>query len=157
MLDNPYQAPASHPPIRCTHDYLVVKSMLRPPAISLIVLSALAIVLDLCVLTHAIVGDAPKMLRDEGPDKGRELIVTNLVANGLLIVIHAIVLYGSLQMLKVRSYASAMTAAIVSLFPFCSPVVLVGVPFGVWALLVLGRDGVKGTFRGETAPIVVLP
>ncbi|SIN92195.1 hypothetical protein SAMN05444166_1623 [Singulisphaera sp. GP187] len=116
-----------------------------------------AVVLDGAVLTHAIVGDVPKMLRDEGPERGGELIAANIVANGLLLGIHASVLYGALQMLEGRSYANAMTAAIVSLIPFCSPVVLLGLPFGIWALLVLRRDDVKEAFRGGTGAGVASP
>jgi hypothetical protein len=121
------------------------------------VLAVLAMGLDIAVLTHAVVGDAPKMLRDEGTERGKELIVANVVANGLLLVIHAIVLFGALQMARIRSYANAMTAAIVSLIPFCSPVVLLGVPFGIWALLVLRRDDVKEAFRGGTGAVAPSP
>jgi hypothetical protein len=158
MLDNPYEPPVTwHRPVGETRDQIAAKSSLRLPAVALIVLAVLAMGLDVGVLTHAIVGDAPKMLRDEGPEKGRELIVANVVANGLLLVIHAIVLFGALQMFKVRSYANAMTAAIVSLIPFCSPVVLVGMPFAIWALVVLRRDGVKKAFRGETDAVADNP
>jgi hypothetical protein len=74
------------------------------------------------------------------------LIFGNVVANGGLFLVHLTVLLGSLNMLRVRSYSSALTAAIVSLIPFCSPVVLLGLPFGIWALAVLRREEVKEAF-----------
>ena len=147
--ENPYEAPAV---TDCRSgegaDPISAAAKLRSPAMALIVLAVLAMGLDIAVLTHAIVNDAPKMLRDEGRERGEELIVANMVVNGLLLVIHAVICFGALQMVRVRSYANAMTAAIASLIPFCSPVVFFGIPFGLWALLVLRQRRVRNAFPG---------
>jgi eukaryotic-like serine/threonine-protein kinase len=54
----------------------------------------------------------------------------------------ALILFGALQMLRLRSYAWAMAAGILAIVS-CS---LIGLPMGIWALVVLGRQPVKDAF-----------
>jgi len=155
---NPYQAPAAmdlH--ARRTADRGPAKSQLRPPAVALITLSLAAMVLDLIVFWNFVTSDAPKIMREEGPESGRGQIVASLVANGGLFLIHAFVMYGSVTMVRGGPYRHAVAAATVSLFPFCSPVVLLGIPFAIWALVVLRRTEVKEFFRGATASTPAVP
>ena len=56
------------------------------------------------------------------------------------------ILFGAFQMLQLRSYAWAMAAAILSILA-CS---LVGLPLGIWALIVLARQDVRETFARAT-------
>ncbi|HSY42901.1 MAG TPA: protein kinase [Candidatus Acidoferrum sp.] len=60
----------------------------------------------------------------------------------------AAMIYGGVEMLRLRSYAWAVAAAIVAII-FCS---LVGTPVGVWALIVLLMAGVRETFTNRPAP-----
>ena len=57
-----------------------------------------------------------------------------------------LILFGAFQMLQLRSYAWAMAAAILSIIA-CS---LVGLPMGIWALIVLARQDVRETFARAT-------
>ena len=57
-----------------------------------------------------------------------------------------LILFGAFQMLQLRSYAWAMAAAILSIVA-CS---LVGLPLGIWALIVLARQDVRETFARAT-------
>ena len=68
-------------------------------------------------------------------------IVLFKVIPGLLI------LFGGFQMLQRRSYAWAIAAGIISIVS-CS---LIGLPMGIWALIVLARNDVKSAF-GSPAP-----
>jgi serine/threonine protein kinase len=58
-----------------------------------------------------------------------------------------LILVGATQMLRLRSYAWALTAAILSVVA-CS---LIGLPMGIWALIVLARQDVRETFAGAAA------
>ncbi|MGH7992085.1 MAG: protein kinase domain-containing protein [Limisphaerales bacterium] len=69
-------------------------------------------------------------------------IVLFKVVPGLLI------LFGAFQMLRLRSYAWALTAAILSVVA-CS---LIGLPMGIWALIVLARQDVRETFARQSQP-----
>ncbi len=134
-----------------------VKFSLRQPAIALIVLSSVAILMDLAILNairKASIADSPRMVGEREPQRrSGKSIVSGAIANGGLLAIHMFVLFGSVNMLRLRSYSSARMAAIVSLIPFCSPGVLLGVPFGYWALRILRRDDVKAAFP-PTSPLV---
>ncbi len=53
-----------------------------------------------------------------------------------------LIFFGAFQMLRLRSYAWAMAAGIISIAS-CS---LIGLPVGIWALIVLARPDVRETF-----------
>mgnify|MGYP001179700107 CR=1 FL=1 len=70
------------------------------------------------------------------------------VVSALLgVALSALVWHGALQLKKGRSYGWAMTAAILALVPCTSPCCLVGVPIGIWALVVLMRPEVKSALQ----------
>ena len=57
-----------------------------------------------------------------------------------------LILFGAFQMLRLRSYAWAMAAAILSIVA-CS---LIGLPMGVWALIILLQPDVRETFARQS-------
>jgi hypothetical protein len=56
-----------------------------------------------------------------------------------------IILLGALKMMKLQSYGMAMTAAIVAMLP-CTLCCIMGLPVGIWALVVLMKPEVKAAF-----------
>jgi hypothetical protein len=50
-------------------------------------------------------------------------------------------------MQKLSSYGLSLTTAIVVLIPCFSPCCLLGLPIGIWALVVLNKPEVKSQFR----------
>jgi hypothetical protein len=56
------------------------------------------------------------------------------------------VLGGAYQMLNLRNYGVAMASAIVAMLP-CSGCCLLGLPFGIWALVVLNKQEVREAFQ----------
>ncbi len=63
----------------------------------------------------------------------------------LVAVLDAAMLFGSIQMLRRRSYAWAKAASILALIP-CNFLVVLSFGFGVWGLLVLRSDRAKSLF-----------
>jgi hypothetical protein len=61
------------------------------------------------------------------------------------IILGAFIILGAVQMLRLRSHGLATTAAVLALLP-CGPAWLVGLPVGLWALLVLSTPEVKAAF-----------
>jgi hypothetical protein len=57
-----------------------------------------------------------------------------------------IVMMGSICMLKYKGYSMAIAAAIAAIIPLCSPCFILGIPFGIWALVVLLRPEIKARF-----------
>ena len=69
------------------------------------------------------------------------------IVPGTCFLLNALVIIGAIQMKKMKTYAMAMTAAIIAVIPCVSPLCLLGLPFGIWALVVLNNANVKTAFR----------
>jgi len=69
-----------------------------------------------------------------------------LVQNIIGIVIGIIVWMGAAKMQRLEGFQFAITAAIVAMIPCISPCCLLGLPFGIWALVVLNKPEVKSHF-----------
>jgi hypothetical protein len=59
----------------------------------------------------------------------------------------ATMLFGSLQMLKVRRFGWSFAACIAAIIPNCECCFLISLPFGIWGLVVLLQPDVKQAFR----------
>jgi hypothetical protein len=46
-----------------------------------------------------------------------------------------------------RGYGLAWTAAVASVIPCCSPCYVLGIPFGIWAIILLQKPEVRSRFR----------
>jgi hypothetical protein len=57
----------------------------------------------------------------------------------------SLVIAGAISMLRLRLYGLAMTGSIAAMLP-CTPCCLLGLPFGIWSLVVLNRAEVKDAF-----------
>ena len=69
---------------------------------------------------------------------------------GLIHYAQAVVLPGEGAVLdcvkKLESYTFAIIATIIAMVPCISPCCIVGLPIGIWALVVLNKPEVKGAF-----------
>ena len=69
------------------------------------------------------------------------------IASALIgVVLYVVVIVGAVKMKNLESYAFAMAASIIAMLP-CSCCCLLGLPFGIWSLVVLSDAGVKAAFR----------
>ena len=59
---------------------------------------------------------------------------------------------GAWQMLRLRSYGSAIAGSILAMLNFQECCCLLGIPFGIWSLVVLSRPGVRDAFRRGSQP-----
>jgi hypothetical protein len=62
-------------------------------------------------------------------------------------VANLFVFYGALAMRKGIHYRAAIIAAIISMVPFLTSCIWIGIPFGIWALVVLRRPAVRAAFQ----------
>lgn len=62
------------------------------------------------------------------------------------LVVAGVIVYGALQMQQLKSYPLALAASILSMIPFISPCCCIGLPVGIWALVVLLKPEVKSAF-----------
>jgi hypothetical protein len=59
------------------------------------------------------------------------------------------VLIGAFCLHTCRVYPMAMIGCIIATIPCCSPLIVVGIPFGVWGLIALNNEDVKRAFSAE--------
>lgn len=124
--------------------------MVAGPAIGLIVVASVALALVLLNLVLTVSGANTFQMEKFGGQAPE--IVKFMQGPGAIIgvviglVIYGLVLFGAIKMKKLESYGLAMTASILALLP-CSACCLVGLPFGIWALVVLSKPEVKSAFH----------
>ena len=70
-------------------------------------------------------------------------IVLALVA----LLVGVIIILGALKMKNLQSYGLAMAASILAMVPCLSACCPIGLPIGIWALIVLNNPEVKAAFR----------
>jgi hypothetical protein len=90
-------------------------------------------------------------------DPGERLgyITSSVVLYGmgiLSILISPMVIYGAVQMLNGRKYASAKFAALLAMIPLTSCFFIAAMPIGAWALITLGKLDVKESFTDGLPP-----
>jgi hypothetical protein len=125
----------------------------RGPAIALIVVSAIWILIlcglllfNVVLLVMGVPDEMVDDLRTIEIDKETQVMIR--MGFGLfLIVLHSVVLFGAISMLRMKNLGLAYTAAVISVIPCCSGCYVLGIPFGIWALIVLNRPEVKASFR----------
>ena len=84
----------------------------------------------------------PQMQKLIGTLGGSLGIVQDIIGG----IVGVIVLIGAAKMQKLQSYQFALTASIVAMVPCISPCCIFGLPFGIWALVVLNKPEVKSQF-----------
>ena len=62
------------------------------------------------------------------------------------LLVSGFIIFGAIQMKNGKMYGVSMAAAILSIIPCCSPCFCFGIPFGIWALIVLLDQNVKSSF-----------
>ena len=142
-----------------------VPGKVKAPAIALIVFSAIGILWCLLNLVRSIL----QMTGITGPGpfapsgmtgSEQEVFQTALMAGGVAGIFASIigigiaifVIFAALRMLSLRSYPLCVVASILAMIPCISPCCLLGLPIGIWALVILLSQDVKAAFAdgGDT-------
>jgi hypothetical protein len=153
--ENPYQSPqeawpagTGYPP---SPGYAV--NRVSVPAVGLIVTGAIGLLLHALVLAFSMFvpfvpapnnPNAPQMPNIFQPALGVGFAVAQ---HGLAIGLSILLLVGGMKMKKLENYSLCIAASIIALIPCFSPCCLSGLPFGIWALVVLSDPHVKSSFR----------
>ena len=70
-----------------------------------------------------------------------------VVSSVIGLVVAGLILYGATEMRNLRQWGLAVTASVVAMVPCMSPCCILGLPFGIWSLVVLTKEEVKAAFR----------
>ena len=66
---------------------------------------------------------------------------------GLGLVVNSVILLGGFKMLKVQTWGLALAAAILVMLPCGSFCCCIGLPLGIWFIILLNKPEVKSSFR----------
>lgn len=148
--ENPYLAPTQYgrPSQPFAGADPLAASRVAGPATALIVVGALGIAVQVLGLIFNLVQIGGGM----GRPRPQQLPVLfsggfGVGMAGIEVVVGIVVILGAIKMKNLENYAFAMAAAILAMVPCMSPCCLLGLPFGIWALVVLSDAGVKAAFR----------
>jgi hypothetical protein len=125
-------------------------SAVMGPAIALMIVGGLTLVVYVVDIILRLAGVAMFGAAGGAPQgdaaNAMGFMVGSIVGAIVALCWGGIVLSGAVQMLRLRGYGYAMTATIVAMVP-CSACCILGLPFGIWGLVVLMKPEVKDAFR----------
>jgi len=70
-----------------------------------------------------------------------------VVISIIAIIVGVVIIMGALKMKKLQAYGFAMTASVLAMIPCVSACCPLGLPFGIWAIVVLNNADVKAAFH----------
>ena len=93
-------------------------------------------------------GIAP-FIREEIPERYAEFWEGSIGAASSIvgIAVAAFIIFAALKMKELRQWELSLAASIVAMIPCISPCCILGLPIGIWALVVLLRPEVKEAFH----------
>jgi hypothetical protein len=122
--------------------------MVNGPAIGLIVVAVLGALLQIVSIIKNLVMGSAMPANAQLPALVKMLTGPVGVALGIIgILVSVVILLGALKMKKLESYGLAMAASIIAMIPCFSPCCLLGLPIGIWAIVVLSKPEVKSAFH----------
>jgi hypothetical protein len=139
-------------------------SRVKLPAAAVIAVAIVNVVASLLVFVVTLVNAGRMDERVFGSDAERYGYLASVVLQILIaaatVIAAPFIIFGAVHMLSLSNYRLAQLAAILTLIPLTSCCCVLGVPVGIWALVVLRDPGVKlafaerkaGTQAGPSAP-----
>lgn len=124
------------------------------PAILLMVVGGLGLVMGLLGLVSSALGGGgvpPEVLNDPQFEQVRPWLERSqsfgMFGNILTLALSGVTLFGALKMKNLENYGLAMAASIIAIIPCFGPCCCIGIPAGIWSLVVLNKPEVKSAFR----------
>ena len=125
-------------------------SKVKGPAISLIVVASIcllclvvALVFDVILLSTGLIDQ----LRDNGPVSRESAVYIRMIWSLVMVAANSLIIFGAVQMLRLKSWPMAMTACVVAVVPCIGPCFILGAPFGIWGPVVLNQPDVRRAFQ----------
>jgi len=160
----PYQ-PYGQPPMPPAGPSAAAAAV-RGPGIALIVVGVAGLIINTfgVVLTGWFLyrgGDDMLDSLDRGgsPPFLRELMKQNfspeglrqsLIMHAIFLIVSVVICHGATQMMRLHSFGLAVAASILAMVNISNCCCVVGLPIGIWALVVLFQPGVRSSFEQTT-------
>ena len=128
--------------------------LVNGPAIGLIVTGALNVVAGLFRIVISLTGFGLAAFGGAGAgnDEMSKLIMsvagtTGVVLGALCVICGGVTLFSGLKLRKLQSHGLCVTGCILAMIPCTSPCCLVGLPIGIWALVMMSKPEVRSQFK----------
>ena len=129
-------------------------TQVQGPALGLMITAAIGICLGLLSLAGHLFGMGMGSLQNFG-SSGPGARYMQYMSGGIGIVfaiiclaVSAFIIWAAMQMKQLRGWNMSLAASILAMIPCIGPCCLVGIPIGIWSLIVLMKPEVKAAFVG---------
>jgi hypothetical protein len=128
-------------------------AQVQGPAMGLMVAAGVGILFTLISLAMNTLGMGMGALGNMNAEAGARYmrfftgglgIFFNIVA----LAVAGFIIWGAMQMKQLRNWNISVAASVVAMVPCLSPCCILGLPLGIWALIVLMKPEVKSAFVG---------
>ncbi len=123
------------------------------PSIGLLVTGIIGGVFSVIGLFMSFLGTSLSSLMadrfDEFDERYAELYegAAGIASSFIGILVAALIIYAALKMKELNQYGLCMAASILAMIPCISPCCIIGLPIGIWCLIVLTKPEVKAAFH----------
>jgi hypothetical protein len=128
---------------------LDVAERVNGPAIGLMVTAGLGALLQIASLIFRAAG--PAIMANSGmsnPAFANMFSGTlGMLSSVIGLLVSGFIFFGAMKMRSLENYGLAMAASIIAMIPCFSPCCLLGLPIGIWALVILSKPEVKSAFH----------
>jgi hypothetical protein len=148
---NPYQSnPAT---FESNQQPVFNKVKVQAPAIALAACGVLSLLASIYGVVNALISPPPPVPANS-PEFVAEMMKNSVgpMAAGIqsvFIVVALFVLFGAIQMLRIKTRGIAIAASVVSMINVGSCCCILGMPIGIWALVILLMGDVKQAFESS--------
>jgi hypothetical protein len=142
--ENPYQAPAEYAPAE-VFPGAFAQDRVSAPATGLIVTGSLGLAVQILGAVGTVLAVAFQPMARNNAFVGE--VGVRLALGMLGICLSVLVIFAGVKMKNLENYVLSMTGAIIAVIPCFSPCCFLGIPFGIWAIVVLVSPEVKAAFR----------
>ena len=141
---------------------MTVEQRVKAPALGLLIFGALSVLMQLVGFVMQMFGKGfMQQFIDSASQSGQTLpsVFTGFgvgmqVGLGLVnLALSAFVCWGAVQMMKLRSHGLAQSVSVLPMVPCCvgGLCCIIGMPIGIWSLVVLNRPDVRSAFQANAA------
>ncbi|MBX3746951.1 MAG: DUF4339 domain-containing protein [Verrucomicrobiae bacterium] len=132
-----------------------VRAMVRGPATALLVTGILCVVLALIGLVANMFGSGFQPSPEDVPPEMRQMFEMLSQMQGPMAVVSSLIglaisglmIYAAQKMQALESFGLVVAAAVLGMVPCTSPCCCIGLPVGIWVLVVLFKPEVKSMFQ----------
>jgi hypothetical protein len=148
--ENPYDSPMSQPGFDGPPPP-VSQGKIVAPGVALIVVGVLGLLMTIVSLLMAFQGEPPAIDPDM-PEFFQEMMQgahgpAAALIQSVFLLVNALIIAGGVSMVRVKLWGLALTASILAMVNFGNCCCLLGLPVGIWSLVILLLGDVKTAFE----------